>query len=358
MPSNDLLKSLSFSAIYSEMQERPRPTIFDVAERAGVSPATVSRALSQPNIVSREKRARVAEATLALGYVRDGAARALVSGTTKAAGVVVPTLDNAIFSRAIQALQSRLSETGYRLLVASHEYSNANEVAATRSLLEHGIDAIVLVGVDHAPELWQLLDNSPIPVVLTWSIAEGRDCVGFDNRRAGRLAAEHLLALGHRKFGAVSGHIQHNDRATARIAGMRDALADAGLQLPDWRISQQPFSLAGGRAGLSALLSLEQHPTAIIGGNDLLAAGALFEAQARGLRVPENLSIVGMDNLELSEHVTPALTTVHLPTADLGRRTAELVLARLEGSGKAQSIELPIDLVARKSSGRAPNSIS
>lgn len=336
------------------MQERTRPTIFDVASQAGVSPATVSRVLSQPGIVRLEKRVRVNEAILALGYVRDGTARALVSGNTGAVGVVVPTLDNAIFSRAIQSLQLRLAEAGYRLLVASHEYSATTEVVAARSLIEHGIDAIVLVGIDHTPQLWSLVDNSPIPLVLTWSIASGRDCVGFDNRRAGRIATEHLLSLGHRKFGIISGILQHNDRATARIAGVRDALADAGLGIPDWRISQQSFSLAGGRAGLTALLSLDEAPTAVIGGNDLLAAGALFEAQARHIRVPRQLSIIGMDNLELSEHVTPALSTVHLPTADLGRRAAELVLARLERAGEPRAIELPIDLVVRKSTGRAP----
>lgn len=331
------------------MQERVRPTIFDVASRAGVSPATVSRVLSQPAIVRPEKRSRVNEAIRALGYVRDGTARALVSGTTGAVGVVVPTLDNAIFSRAIQALQLRLAQAGYCLLVASHEYSPSTEVAAARSLVEHGIDALVLVGIDHAPELWSLVDTSPLPLVLTWSIAKGRDCVGFDNRRAGRIAAEHLLSLGHRTFGIISGILQHNDRATARIAGVRDALADAGLGIPDRRISEQKFSLAGGRAGLAYLLSLAEMPTAIIGGNDLLAAGALFEAQARRIRVPEQLSIIGMDNLELSEHVTPALSTVHLPTAELGRRAAELVLARLKGAGEPQAIELPIELLVRHS---------
>lgn len=337
------------------MQERVRPTIFDVAGRAGVSPATVSRVLSHPGIVRPEKRARVNEAILALGYIRDGTARALVSGNTGAVGVVVPTLDNAIFSRAIQSLQLRLAEAGYRLLVASHEYSAESEVVATRSLIEHGIDAIVLVGVDHAAELWSLVDNSPIPLVLTWSIADGRDCVGFDNRRAGRIAAEYLLSLGHRKIGIISGILKHNDRATARIAGVRDALADDGLGIPDWRISQQSFSLAGGRAGLAALLSLDQPPTAVIGGNDLLAAGALFEAQSRKIMVPEQLSIIGMDNLELSEHVTPALSTVNLPTAELGRRAAELVLSRLERPGETRAIQLPIDLIVRESTGRPQN---
>lgn len=340
------------------VMERVRPTILDVAARAGVSAATVSRALTRPRSVKQNKRERVSEAVSALGYVRDGAARALVSGTTNAIGAVVPTLDNAIFSRAIQALQSRLSDVGYRLVVASHEYSAATELAAARSLLEHGIDALVLVGIDHAPDLWELVNDVTIPLVLTWSLTEGYDCVGFDNRRAGRLAAEHLLELGHKRFGMISGVLNHNDRAAARIAGVRDALADSHLSLPDWRISQQPFTLSGGRAGMAALFSLDTPPTAVIGGNDLLAAGALFEAQSRGLHVPKNLSIVGIDNLELSEHLTPALTTVHLPTAELGRKTADLVLARIQQAGEPTAMELTIDLVVRRSTGSPPDYLS
>lgn len=334
------------------MHDRSRPTILDVANRAGVSPATVSRVLSRPDAVRPEKRNRVHDAIVALGYVRDGTARALVSGSTGAVGVVVPTIDNAIFSRAIQSLQRCLANAGYRLLVASHEYSAETEVVSARSLIEHGIDAMVLVGIDHAPELWTLVDAAPIPLVLTWSIAPGRDCIGFDNRLAGRMAAEHLLSLGHKAFGIISGALQHNDRAVARIAGARDALAEAGLGISDRLISQQPFSLAGGRAGLAQLLSLAKPPTAIIGGNDLLAVGALFEAHSRGIRVPEHLSIMGMDNLELSEHVTPSLSTINLRTAELGKRAAEVVLARLAGASEPCSIELSIDLVIRQSTGR------
>ena len=352
------LKLHSLSGKLLPMSERERPKISDVALRAGVSPATVSRALSQPTLVKPQTRARITAAVSALGYVRDGAARALASRSSGAVGIVVPTIDNAIFSRAIQALQSRLAEAGHRLLVASHEYNGAAEAAAVRSLLEHGADAIVLVGVEHADDVWSLLDATPLPVVLTWSLAESHDCVGFDNRAAGRLAAEHLLALGHRRFGMISGMLHHNDRAKARLAGVREALAIARLDLPEWRLSQQPFSLGGGRSGLSTLLSLDEPPTAVIGGNDLLAIGALFEAQSRGLDVPRDLSIVGFDNLELSAHVMPGLTTIHLPTGDLGRLAAELVLARLQSDRSHDKparrfIELPVELVVRKSTGRA-----
>ena len=340
---------------HPERMPSQSPTILDVAKLAGVSPATVSRALSQPELVRSTTRDRVGAAVATLGYVRDGTARALASGRTGAVGIVVPTIDNAIFSRAVQALQSRLAEDGYRLLVASHEYNSVTEVAAVRSLLEHGIDAIVLVGVEHARELWSLVDRTSVPLLLTWSIENGRDCIGFDNRRAGRLAAEHLISLGHRKFGMISGVLDQNDRAKARLAGVREALAKADLDLPDWRINQQSFTIGGGRAGLAALLSLDDRPTAVIGGNDLLAVGALFEAQSRGMSVPQDISIIGFDNLDLSAHVTPSLSTIHLPTAELGRRAAEMLLTRMQGTGSVDAVELPVELVARKSTGRAPS---
>lgn len=331
------------------MADPQRPKLTDVARKAGVSPATVSRVLSHPALVRHETRARVRAAVTELGYVPDGAARALASRTHGAVGIVVPTIDQAIFSRAIQALQSRLAEGGCRLLVASHEYSTATEIEATRSLIEHGIDAIVLVGSAHPDEVWRLVDRAPLPLILTWSVMEGRDCIGFDNAAAGRLAAEHLLALGHRRFGMISGARANNDRAEARVAGVRAALAAHGLELPEAMVAEAAFNLAGGRAGLQRLLAAKRPPTAVIGGNDLLASGALIEARARGLTVPGDLSIVGMDDLELSEHL--ALTTVHLPTVELGRHVADLVIARLSGKQTGGSMLLPVRLVVRASTG-------
>ena len=150
----------------------------------------------------------------------------------------------------------------------------------------------------------------------------------------------------------VSGFTQTNDRARLRIAGMREALSAAGLDLPKSRISEQPFTLAGGRAGLSQLLGLAEPPTAVMCGNDLLAVGVLLEAEQRGLGVPRDLSVVGIDNLEIASHISPSLTTVHLPTAELGREVAEHLLDRLSGQARPARTEMAIELVERHSSGR------
>jgi LacI family transcriptional regulator len=329
-----------------------RPRLRDVAGRAGVSVATVSRALSRPALVNAETLELVQRAAAALGYIPVGPARALVSGRSRILGAVVPTLDHAIFARAIQAMQTTLDAAGYQLLVAAHEYSPASEAAATRAMFSRGVDALMLVGADHLDETWSLLAATSIPVVLTWSFDERLPCIGFDNRQAGRLAAEHLLGLGHRSFGVISGARRANDRARLRVEGVRAALREHGLDLPEWRVSEQPFTLAGGRAGLAELLAAAEPPTAVVGGNDLLAAGALFEAQARGLQVPQRLSIVGIDNLEIAMHVTPPLTTVHLPTARLGEEAAQYLLARLHGREKPSRIALPIELIVRGSTSR------
>jgi LacI family transcriptional regulator len=331
------------------MVEILKPKLIDVAAAAGVSTATVSRALSDPDKVRPDTLARVLDVVKRLGYVPDALGRALASNKTHTIGAIMPTLDHAIFARAIQAMQRTFADAGYQLLVAAHDYNRDAEVVALRAMLERRVDAVVLVGTDHAPDVWTMLKDIPQPVTLTWSFHKKFDSIGFDNERAGRLAAEHLLGLGHQRIAMLTGRLRHNDRARGRLAGIRGALAKQRLELPDDRVIQLPFSLVAGREGMRQLLALADRPTAIVGGNDLLAIGAMMEAQAQGLRVPKDLSCVGIDDLELSEHMQPALTTVQLPTAELGRRCAVQVLARLAGEAGERRINLPVQLVVRAS---------
>ncbi len=334
------------------MTSRSKARLVDVARAAGVSPATVSRALSQPGLLSAETLARVRASAQALGYRPDAAARTLASGRSMAVGAVTPTLDNAIFSKALQAMQTVLSGAGYQLLVASHDYSAAAEADAVRALLARGVDGLMLVGAERAPETEVMLSAAGIPVVLTWRTTPGRAAVTVDNERAGRLAAQHLIDLGHRRIGMVTGSFTFNDRQRARMHGAREALRAAGLDLPDWLVSQQPTTLAGGRSGAAALMALATPPTAIIGGIDLIAIGCMIEAQARGLRVPGDLSVVGIDDLDMSAHVTPSLTTVHVPTALIGAQAAEMLVQAIRDGDRRMAIELPVALVTRRSTGR------
>jgi LacI family transcriptional regulator len=329
------------------MQDRVR--LEDVASLAGVSTATVSRVLTRPHMVKESRRISVLQAIKILGYVPDGSARALASGRTYTVGCVVPFLDQAIFAKSTQALQAALLQHGYQLLIASHEYSLEREFEAVMALQQRVVDALVLVGADHSAQTWEAIAQWGKPVILNWSCDPRLPSVGFDNHAVAAALTEHLLALGHQQIGVISGHTQHNDRARARIEGVRHAMAQRGLALPADYISEQSFNLSGGRLGLAQLMALSPRPTAVLCGNDLLATGALFEAQRMGIRVPQELSICGIDNNELSREVIPPLTTVDLPTLELGRVTANQIIKALEGTPIAQAHLLPFNLLVRQS---------
>ena len=328
-----------------------RITIEEVARMAGVSTATVSRVLSRPEVVRNQTREQVMAAIAKLDYQPDAAARALASGRTHTVGCVIPTLDHAIFARSTQAMQTTLAQAGYQLLVASHEYDPVIEFELVRALQQRGVDALVLVGTDHAPRLWKALSAWRKPTLLTWSCDPRLPSLGFDNEGAAQMAASHLLELGHRYIGVISGFTAHNDRAHSRIAGVRKSLTQAGLSLPANFVTEQAFNLEGGRLGLRQLMRLRRKPTAIFCGNDLLAVGAMLEAERMGLDVPSDLSICGIDNLEISEAINPGLTTVSLPTQDLGRIAAQYMLSAISGEIIAAKSLLPFELVVRGSTG-------
>jgi LacI family transcriptional regulator len=326
-----------------------RPTLVDVARLAGVSRATAARALTQPQLLNETTLKVVTSAIERLGYVSDASARALASGRSGMIGAIVPTLENAVFARAIHHLQTGLADGGLQLVVAAHEYSAAIEAQAIRSLLSRGIDALVLVGAERPVETWALLRSSDVPVILTYTFHPDFDSIGFDNAIAGQLAAEHLISLGHRRIGFISGPRRGNDRMALRISGAREALRAVDGSLPEALISEQEFSLSGGKLGAHSLMALREAPTAIIGGNDMIAAGALHELQSRGRKVPEDMSVVGIENLEITTFTTPTLTSVQLPTAEIGVAAARHVLALLRNESVDRRTEFPVSLVVRAS---------
>lgn len=340
------------------MKTRDTARLSDVARAAEVSLSTASRALADPTLVRPETREKVRQAAEMLRYVPHGAARALASRRSRTIGAVVPTLDNPIFANSTQALQRSLGEAGYTLLLASHEYDPQTEISVTRALVERGVDGLVFVGTDHSPEFFQLLAQSGVLFELTWAIDPNghHHCVGFSNRVAAIRIAQHLLDLGHTKLAMISGYTANNDRARERVAGVRDALAARGLALAEDHLVETAFSVGSGRAALRELLARDSSVTAVVCGNDILALGALVEAAASGVAVPRQLSVTGFDDIELAGEISPALTTIRIPTAEIGRRAAERLLARLEGRKVKRGEELPVDLVIRESSGPPPAS--
>jgi LacI family transcriptional regulator len=328
----------------------------DVARVAGVSTATVSRAMNSPHTVSEELRARVASVVRHLGWVPHGAARALATKRTGTIGAVFPTLTHGDFARAIQALQSELSKTGRTLLLACSEYDLEQEYGQIRKLIERGVDALLLVGEAHHRDLSELLQRTHIPYVNTfvYNPATHGTCVGPDNRNALYELTSYLIKLGHRQFGVVAQSTQHNDRAEARLCGIRDALAEMSLAIQPRHFVQGFWTIKEGRQLFRRLLGQKPWPTAVICGNAYLTVGALLESQAIGISVPRDMSIVGYDDIEIMSELPIPLTTVRVLSDEVGRRAARLLVAKLEGQDFKENLECDAEIIVRQSSGPPP----
>ncbi len=339
-------------------QSRPRPTLHDVARRAEVSASTVSRCLTVPEKVRPAVRLRVREAIAELGYTPDGAARALVSRRTDTIGAIIPTLNNAIFATVIQTLQNGLTQKGRTLLLAASDYQPEQEYDQIEKLLVRGVDGLMLTGEARDPAIYRLLEQHHIRYVCTYVHHPGspHPTIGFANRRAMAKVVSYLHDLGHRSFAMIAGITKGNDRAAERVAGVQGALGQRGLALDPSRILEQPYSIAAGREALRRLCSGNGRPTAILCGNDVLALGALLEAPALGLRVPDDVSITGFDDLDLAREIGPGLTTVHAPLVEMGRLTAAYLLETEETDDPPLHLELPAELVVRGSTGPVPDS--
>jgi LacI family transcriptional regulator len=335
---------------------KPAAKLIDVARLAGVCNATVSRALSRAPSVSAATLERVEAAARQLGYVPHGAASALRARRTRTIGAVLPTLDNLLYAKATHALQKALDESGYLLLLACHDFDLKNEFKVARSLIERGVDGIVLIGAEHDDALFALLAALGIPYLLTWSLDQSgqHPCVGFDNRVAAMRVANYLIDIGHREIAMISGVTAGNDRARARLTGVREALAARGIELLPQYVIEAPYTLAGSRAAMQSLLASATRPTAVICGNDVLAMGAVLECHAREIAVPEAISVTGFDDMEAASILVPALTTVRVPMRELGYAAAQQILAHIGGKTGARVTELAVDLIVRGTTAPPP----
>lgn len=330
------------------MKRRPA-NLHDVAKLAGVSIATVSRTLTRPDIVKESTLRNVRGAAEKLGYVVQGAGRALSSRRTYTIGAIFPSLNEGIFANTASALQKTLGENGYMLLLACNEFSFKEELKLTRMLLERGVDGLVFVGLERDPAIFRLIDSFHIPYVFTWAFDYARrfHCVGFDNRRAGTLVTNHLVELGHREFGVITAYTRHNERQRERLAGICQVLESHGIVLPPERIVETRFSFQAGRDGVQELSRHHSLPTAIICSNDMMAVGAIAECRKMGLTVPSDISISGFENQDIASNVTPEITTVGWSGTDLGSIAAEMILSRIADKPISMQVEIPVDLIVR-----------
>ncbi len=269
-----------------------------------------------------------------------------------------PPVDNPIFAGATHALAQHLAAAGYTLLLASHDYDLDDELAATRALVGRGADGMVLVGLDHRPET--LADARRARASPTSSPGRSTSPVATiasgSRTEAPRSAiTQHLLDLGHREFAVIAGDTMRNDRARERLEGVRDALAARGDRASR-QVAWSRWSSRWRRDARRWRSLLQRAPgfTAVIGGNDPLAIGALLRMPRRGIDVPDAMSIAGFDDIELAGELSPGLTTIHVPSAEIGREAGRRLLARLAGKTVPVLKEMPAPLIVRGTTGPPP----
>lgn len=335
------------------MQQPPNlPTLEDVAKAAGVSTATVSRCLNGTDNVAQATRDKVMRAVDALGYTPNFGARAMAAKRTATIGAIIPTMDNAIFARGLQAFQERLTELGYTLLVASNAYRPDLEADQIRALVARGAEGLLLIGYARDPAIHAFLDRRGIPSLITWAHATGRKraAIGFDNRAAMAALARHVIALGHRRIAVISGPTAGNDRAADRVAGIRDAVLAAGQNPDAIQIIETPYGIENGAAAFERLIA-DQSPSVVMCVNDVLAAGALLQARRMGIAVPGDVSVTGFDDIELARISVPELTTVHVPHRQMGRLAADELIGMVADKRPGRSHKLKSEVVLRDSLG-------
>ena len=330
------------------------PTLDDVARAAGVSTATVSRCLNVPGRVRAETRRRVEAAIEALGYTPHFGGRALASNRTDTVGVVIPTMENAIFARGVQAMEETLAAEGTTLLIASSGYDPAREAAQIAALIARGVDGLVLIGAARPETSYAPLARRGAPCVLAWTCDPYAPypAIGFDNRAAAAAMTARVLAEGHREIAMIAGVTRWNDRAAGRVAGVRAAAEAAGVPVPAGRIVEAPYAIEAGARAFETLIAAHPAVTAVLCGNDVLAAGALMAARRRGIGVPGDVSVTGFDDIDLAAVTDPGLTTVHVPHRRMGDAAARALLALRDGGSVPEPTAFATRIVARGSLGR------
>lgn len=286
-------------------------------------------------------------------YINDGMARALSGGRTMTLGLVIPTITNSIYASSTHAIQRLAQRNGYAVILVVSDFDPETEKKLIRRLVERRVDGIILTGGEHDPGVYRMLQRNGVPCVLTWRLAQSSDypCVSFDNYAAGRLAMTHLLDLGHRRIGLICGRSDVNDRARERRRAYEDALTEVGVTIDTELIFERDFEFVEGQTALHRMLAGPSPPTAVFAANDIQAVGAMSACREAGLSVPDDISIIGFDDLPIAQFSAPKLTTVRVPAAEMGHRAATRLLRMIEGDMNDDADILPVQLMIRESTG-------
>lgn len=329
-------------------------TIKDVAKQAQVSTSTVSHVLNKTRFVSPEITRRVQEAIRSLNYTPSALARSLKVNNTRTLGMLVTSSTNPFFAEVVQGVEQRCYELGYSLVLCN-TCGDINRMQAALDMLQQKrVDGMIVMCTHANLDQSAFAHHTNMPMVMAdWGPVElNADLIKDSGYEGGRLATEHLLALGHRHIGCITGPAGQQ-ASDERLAGFRAAMTDAGLTVtPDW-VQHGDFELEGGKAAMARILAQPQRPTAVFACNDLMAAGALRAVADAGLTVPQHMSLIGYDNIELADYLVPRLSSIEQPKAVLGALAVDALLDRINHPHAARRV-LPLSpsLVTRESSAR------
>ncbi|HEY7045700.1 MAG TPA: LacI family DNA-binding transcriptional regulator [Jatrophihabitantaceae bacterium] len=334
---------------------RRNPSSWDIAREANVSQSTVSRVINNNPRISEATRQRVKKAMETLGYSPNAAARTLITGRSNLIGLVVSNITNPFYPEVIEAVVSTAAEYDYNVILCNTQESRELQTAYLELLIEHQVDGAILTS--SLLDSQQLLDDvgfGRIPLVMVNRSVHGApvDTVRLDNDAAGRMVAKHLLQLGHRNLAFVGG-LAETSTDSMRLKGFRTTLADAGTDLPDDHVVHGAFTEASGYALTRDLLALPDRPTALFCADDLIALGAMNAVLDAGLRIPDDVAVVGVDDVPAASLRQVGLTTVRQPASDMGSRAVKLLLERVKGGPDGEPIEIVLrpKLIVRRTCG-------
>lgn len=318
-----------------------------MAKETGLSIATVSRVINNSALVSEKTRQHVLDACERMSYLPNSAARALSTSRSKTIAAIIPTIEHSVFAKFISGIEQTLDDQGYSLVIAISNADEGAELKAARKLLGMGAEAFILTGTNHSAALTQTFSRRAVPFVFTsvWEPANLVATIGYDNAKLASEAVQYLAAKGHRRISAIHGPLSESDRTVARKQGAEAAEKhDAHLQFIETELS-----VWGGKAAVHKLLSPSFNCTAVLCFSDVLAMGVYFGLAEIGKSVPEDLSVMGFDNLDWASLTVPALTTINLPATSMGRSAAKELVNSLETGSPVRNQHLSAEIVERAS---------
>ncbi|WP_229458833.1 LacI family DNA-binding transcriptional regulator [Massilia glaciei] len=329
----------------------PPSTLIEVARLAGVSPSTVSRILNGTAKVSDDKRLAVLAAIASTNFAPNPMAQGLKKGRSMTIGIVVQDISSPFFDETLRGVDDGLAGTGFASVIVSGHWNEEEETDRIRLLLARKVDGIILLS-GRLSDAAVLRFSTQRPIVSTGRDLHTRNALGFklDNEHGAMLAMRHLIELGHRRIAFVTGP-RHNNDADERLAGYKRALHEADIALDPKLIVEGDFHEAGGLLAISHLFESQQQFTAIFAANDLSAYGVRLCLYRKGIRVPDDISLIGFDDLPGSSYTTPPLTTIRQPLYDMGRIATHALLRLINGE-TADSAIPPLELVVRETTRR------